>query len=191
MKRPNFFQLTNGSKANLPFTDKEYESRLKGLRKIMSEKNLDAVVLTSMQNVAYYSGFLYCSFGRPYSCIVTQERNIVVSANNDNQKNPYVYWSGHSFMIAWEDSRNSSESSPEQDIYLQEYYNGDFDYELGDVNLDLLINILDIVILANGVLDNSIIGITFYLSDINKKQYTTLNLIDTLYTLDIYNNSIL
>jgi len=83
MKRPNFFQLTNGSKANLPFTDKEYESRLKGLRKIMSEKNLDAVVLTSMQNVAYYSGFLYCSFGRPYSCIVTQERNIVVSANID------------------------------------------------------------------------------------------------------------
>ena len=83
MKRPNFFQLTNGSNANLPFTDKEYENRLKGLRKIMSEKNLDAVVLTSMQNVAYYSGFLYCSFGRPYSCIVTQERNIVVSANID------------------------------------------------------------------------------------------------------------
>jgi len=83
MKRPNFFQLTNGSNANLPFTDKEYENRLKGLRKIMSEKNLDAIVLTSMQNVAYYSGFLYCSFGRPYSCIVTQERNVVVSANID------------------------------------------------------------------------------------------------------------
>ena len=83
MKRPNFFQLTNGSNANLPFTDKEYENRLKGLRKIMSEKNLDAVVLTSMQNVAYYSGFLYCSFGRPYSCVVTQERNVVVSANID------------------------------------------------------------------------------------------------------------
>ena len=83
MKRQNFFQLTNGSNANLPFTDKEYENRLKGLRKIMSEKNLDAIVLTSMQNVAYYSGFLYCSFGRPYSCIVTQERNIVVSANID------------------------------------------------------------------------------------------------------------
>ena len=83
MKRPNFFQLTNGSNANLPFTDKEYENRLKGLRKIMSEKNLDAVVLTAMQNVAYYSGFLYCSFGRPYSCIVTQERNVVVSANID------------------------------------------------------------------------------------------------------------
>ena len=83
MKRPNFFQLTNGSNANLPFTDKEYENRLKGLRKIMAEKDLDTVILTSMQNVAYYSGFLYCSFGRPYSCIVTQERNVVVSANID------------------------------------------------------------------------------------------------------------
>ena len=61
MKRPNFFQLKNGSKAKLPFTDNEYENRLKGLREIISENNLDAVILTSMQNIAYYSGFLYCS----------------------------------------------------------------------------------------------------------------------------------
>ena len=83
MKRSDFFQFTNGSKVSLPFSDKEYENRLIGLRKKISEKNLDAVILTSMQNVAYYSGFLYCSFGRPYSCIVTEKRNIVVSANID------------------------------------------------------------------------------------------------------------
>ena len=83
MKRPNFFQLKNGSKAKLPFTDNEYEVRLKGLREIISKNNLDAVILTSMQNIAYYSGFLYCSFGRPYACIVTSESNIVVSANID------------------------------------------------------------------------------------------------------------
>ena len=58
MKRPDFFQFTNGPKIPLPFSDKEYENRLKSLRKIISEKNLDAVILTSMQNVAYYSGFL-------------------------------------------------------------------------------------------------------------------------------------
>ena len=63
MKRSNFFKFTNGVKPNLPFSDREYENRLKGLRKIISEKNLDAVILTSMQNIAYYSGFLYCSFG--------------------------------------------------------------------------------------------------------------------------------
>jgi len=83
MKRSNFFQFTNGPKVPLPFSDKEYENRLKSLRKIITEKDLDAVILTSLQNVAYYSGFLYCSFGRPYACVVTDKRNIVVSANID------------------------------------------------------------------------------------------------------------
>ena len=83
MKRSDFFQFINGSKVPLPFSDNEYENRLKGLRKIIAEKNLDAVILTSLQNVAYYSGFLYCSFGRPYACVVTTKRSIVVSANID------------------------------------------------------------------------------------------------------------
>ena len=83
MKRSSFFQLNNGSKASLPFSDKEYENRLLGLREIISKKNLDAVILTSMQNIAYYSGFLYCSFGRPYALVVTLKRNIVISANID------------------------------------------------------------------------------------------------------------
>ena len=83
MKRTNFFQFTNGPKVTLPFTDNEYENRLKGLRKIIGENNLDAVILTSLQNIAYYSGFLHCSFGRPYACVVTAKHNIVVSANID------------------------------------------------------------------------------------------------------------
>jgi len=83
MKRSDFFQFTNGPKIPLPFSDKEYENRLKSLRKIITEKDLDVVILTSLQNVAYYSGFLYCSFGRPYACVVTDKRNIVVSANID------------------------------------------------------------------------------------------------------------
>jgi len=83
MKRSDFFQFTNVSKVSLPFSNKEYENRLKGLRKIIAENNLDAVILTSLQNIAYYSGFLYCSFGRPYACVVTAKRSIVVSANID------------------------------------------------------------------------------------------------------------
>ena len=39
MERPNFFQLKNGSKATLPFTDDEYKNRLKGLRKIISQNS--------------------------------------------------------------------------------------------------------------------------------------------------------
>ena len=83
MKRPSFFQLKNGYKVKLPFTNNEYEARLKDLREIISKNNLDAVILTSMQNIAYYSGFLYCSFGRPYACVVTLKSNIVISANID------------------------------------------------------------------------------------------------------------
>ncbi len=81
--RPEFFQLQNGSKANLPFSDAEFEARLGKLRQLMESASVDAMVLTSMHNIAYYSGFLYCSFGRPYACVVTAERCVTVSANID------------------------------------------------------------------------------------------------------------
>jgi creatinase len=81
--RPEFFQLQNGSKANLPFSDAEYEARLGKLRSLMSRAGVDAVLLTSMHNIAYYSGFLYCSFGRSYACVVTEDRCVTVSANID------------------------------------------------------------------------------------------------------------
>jgi len=35
MKRSDFFQFTNGPKIPLPFSNKEYENRLKSLRKII------------------------------------------------------------------------------------------------------------------------------------------------------------
>ena len=81
--RPEFFQLQNGSKANLPFSNTEYENRLAKLRQLMGQAGIDAVLLTSMHNIAYYSGFLYCSFGRPYACVVTENRCVTVSANID------------------------------------------------------------------------------------------------------------
>jgi len=81
--RPDFFRFHNGEKAPLPFSDKEYARRLKGLRAIMSRLDTPAVLLTSMHNIAYYSGFLYCSFGRPYACVVTHDRCITISANID------------------------------------------------------------------------------------------------------------
>ena len=81
--RPEFFTLHNGEKAPLPFSKAEYAARLAGLRRIMAEAGVGAAVLTSMHNIAYYSGFLYCSFGRPYACVVTQDRCVTVSANID------------------------------------------------------------------------------------------------------------
>ena len=82
-QRPEFFTCHNGEKAPLPFSKGEYERRLTKLRAIMADKDIPVVLLTSMQNIAYYSGFLYCSFGRPYGCVVTQDACTTVSANID------------------------------------------------------------------------------------------------------------
>ncbi len=81
--RPEQYRYHNGSKAALPFAPEEYADRLAGLRDIMELHSLDAVVLTSMHNVAYYSGFLYCSFGRPYACVVTKTACVTISAGID------------------------------------------------------------------------------------------------------------
>ncbi|MFT5638285.1 MAG: creatinase [Paracoccaceae bacterium] len=88
MTKPNstrleFAPFANGPKAALPFTASEYDARVAGLRKIMAEQDLTAVVLTSMHNVAYYSGFLYCAFGRPYACVVTADKTVTISAGID------------------------------------------------------------------------------------------------------------
>ena len=81
--RARNYRFYNGDKAPLPFAQSEYDARLAGLRKIMAAEGLDAVVLTSMHCVAYYSGFLYCSFGRPYACVVTPTSATTVSAGID------------------------------------------------------------------------------------------------------------
>ena len=82
-QRPEFFTSHNGEKARLPFSKGEYTRRLSKLREIMAARDIPVVLLTSMQNIAYYSGFLYCSFGRPYGCVITQEACTTVSANID------------------------------------------------------------------------------------------------------------
>ena len=82
--RPAQYRFHNGgAKQALPFPDGEYHDRLSGLRELMELHGLDAVVLTSMHNVAYYAGYLYCGFGRPYACVVTSAECITVSAGID------------------------------------------------------------------------------------------------------------
>jgi len=81
--RTNFLRFHNGEQSVLQFANEEYEQRLSGLRKTMAEHNIDSVVLTSMHNVAYYSGFLYCAFGRPYACVVTATDSVTISAGID------------------------------------------------------------------------------------------------------------
>ena len=81
--RPEFARIHDGEKAELAFSGAEFDARLKGLRAIMAETGVDAAVLTSMHNIAYYSGFLYCSFGRPYGLVVTAADSVTISAGID------------------------------------------------------------------------------------------------------------
>ncbi|QIE46544.1 M24 family metallopeptidase [Pseudohalocynthiibacter aestuariivivens] len=81
--RPEMYRLHNGEKAPLAFEVSEYEARVAGLRKIMAAQGVDAAVFTSMHNIAYYSGFLYCSFGRPYGLVVTASECVTISAGID------------------------------------------------------------------------------------------------------------
>ena len=81
--RPESYRFHNGEKAPLPFAAEEYEARLAGLRRSMEAEGVAAAVLTSMHNIAYYSGFLYCAFGRPYALVVTAEDAVTISAGID------------------------------------------------------------------------------------------------------------
>ena len=81
--RPEMYRFHNGEKAPLPFANSEYDARLKGLRAIMTEAGVDAAIFTSMHNIAYYSGFLYCAFGRPYGLVVTATESVTISAGID------------------------------------------------------------------------------------------------------------
>ncbi len=80
--RPQYYRFHQGEKS-LPFADAEYEARLIGLRRIMADRDVAVAVFTSMHNIAYYSGFLYCAFGRPYALIVTEHECVTISAGID------------------------------------------------------------------------------------------------------------
>ena len=81
--RPDMYRFHNGEKAPLQFAVSEYEARIAGLRKIMTDKGVSAAVFTSMHNISYYSGFTYCAFGRPYGLVVTATETVTISAGID------------------------------------------------------------------------------------------------------------
>lgn len=82
-ERPEYYRFHNGEKAPLPFPVAEYEARLAELRERMEAAGASAVVFTSIHNIAYYSGFLYCAFGRPYGLVVTEQDAVTISAGID------------------------------------------------------------------------------------------------------------
>ncbi len=76
-------QIRIGEKVRSTFPRAEMERRLGALRAHMAQAGIDAALFTSYHNVNYFSDFLYCSFGRSFGLIVTQDRHVTISANID------------------------------------------------------------------------------------------------------------
>ncbi len=63
----------NGDKTPGPFSTDEMERRQTNLRTHLAAHDIDAALLTSYHNICYFSGFLYCAFGRTYGLVITAD----------------------------------------------------------------------------------------------------------------------
>lgn len=79
----NIIKIQNGEKTTPTFSAAEMTSRQTRLRALMAENNVDAVLFSSYQNINYYADFLYCSFGRLFGLVMTQDKAVTISANID------------------------------------------------------------------------------------------------------------
>jgi creatinase len=62
-----------------PFAADEFEDRLAGLREAMELHGLDACVLTSPWNIAYFAGLLPAPLAAEPALVVTMERSVILS----------------------------------------------------------------------------------------------------------------
>ena len=83
MNMPRTILIPNGDNIVHTFSDQEYLNRQQKLKNHMAQSNIDTVIFTSIHSINYYSDFLYCSFGRPYALVVTQDKVTSVTANID------------------------------------------------------------------------------------------------------------
>lgn len=73
----------NGDKDFSPFSDAEMTRRQDDVRKWMADNNVDAALFTSYHCINYYSGWLYCYFGRKYGMVITHDNATTISAGID------------------------------------------------------------------------------------------------------------
>ncbi|EAQ08246.1 MULTISPECIES: M24 family metallopeptidase [Rhodobacterales] len=73
----------NGEKEFSPFSDNEMARRQNELRDWMGKNDVDASLFTSYHCINYYSGWLYCYFGRKYGMVIDQKNATTISAGID------------------------------------------------------------------------------------------------------------
>ncbi|MGI9605592.1 MAG: aminopeptidase P family protein [Acidimicrobiales bacterium] len=73
----------NGERTLGPFSASEMVGRQERLQAHLAENDIDAALLTSYHNICYFSGFVFCAFGRNYGCVVTADGTTTISAGID------------------------------------------------------------------------------------------------------------
>ncbi|MAK17451.1 MAG: creatininase [SAR116 cluster bacterium] len=73
----------NGEKSFSPFSDAEMTRRRDAMQARMDAAGIDACLFTSYHNICYFSGFLYCKFGRRYGAVLNADGVTTVSAAID------------------------------------------------------------------------------------------------------------
>ena len=79
----HLYRYPNGPERVGPFSAAEMDRRQDALRAHMAAGDIDAVVLTSYHGICYYSGWLYCRFGRNYGFVVTPDNATAIGAGID------------------------------------------------------------------------------------------------------------
>jgi len=149
-------RLENGEKDTPIFSKEEMTNRNNKLRKYMGERDIDAVLFTSYQNINYYSEFLFTYFGRNYGLVVTQDAHVTVSANIDGgmpwrrsfgDNIVYTDWKRDNYFYAVKNVLNDAgikegkvgiefdEVSLELKKQLEDYFP---DFEFVDVSYDIM-----------------------------------------------------
>jgi len=80
---PDTLTLHNGEKIPGAFSEEEMHQRARVLRTYMEAEGISHVLFTSYHNIDYYSGFLYCAFGRQYGLVISEDVHTTISANID------------------------------------------------------------------------------------------------------------
>jgi len=83
MTLPSLITIDNGDPIAGTFSKQEMQRRVTALRELMQTLRIDSVVMSSYHNINYYDDFLYCSFGRKYGLVITQQGQTSISANID------------------------------------------------------------------------------------------------------------
>ena len=73
----------NGEREWSPFSSGEMDRRQNAMRQWMAKNSVDVALFTSYHGICYYSGFLYCYFGRKYGFVLDHDSATTVTAGID------------------------------------------------------------------------------------------------------------